>query len=170
MSDLSSTLSSTIDELTQSLHAVSNDFIVTYDLDDVEFYGTLSLFNEHADSYCPVYTYEINEKCTAEILDKYLSAGGAVKVSSTSDLTWIKSQALFLYYQSQLLEDKEKIIKILFLKEIENNQDDFKEYGLKEINDAINYCIYHRPYTVYEIKDYLEQKNSDRSKNRSKKK
>lgn len=104
-----------IKDFIESLNAHMNDTSIDFVGDYAGDHEYLSdCFREFADSQCPVYYNQVNEECTDEMIDDYLSNVGAFEIRSSSDIDALKMSALANSYESQLFEDEENIKKCIY--------------------------------------------------------
>lgn len=98
-----------IKSINERMNDTSIDFVGDY---AGEHQYLSDCFAEFADSQCPVYYNQVNEECTDEMIDDYLSNVGAVEIKSSSDIDALKMNALAANYQTRLFEDEENIKKM----------------------------------------------------------
>ena len=104
-----------IKDFIKSLNAHMNDISVDFANDYTQEIRYLSdCFMEFADSCCPVYYNQVNEECTDEMIDEYLSEFGTFEVKYSSDIDKLKINALANDYIRRLYEDKSNIKKCIY--------------------------------------------------------
>lgn len=108
-----------IKDFIKSINECMNDISVDFANDYTQEIRYLSdCFIEFADSRCPVYYNQVNEECTDEMIDNYLSEVGAVEVKDSNDIDKLKMCALANDYSRQLYEDEENIKKCIYAETI----------------------------------------------------
>lgn len=112
-----------IKDFIKSINECMNDISVDFANDYTQEIRYLSdCFIEFADSRCPVYYNQVNEECTDEMIDNYLSEVGVVEVKDSNDIDKLKICALANDYSRQLYEDEENIKKCIYAEIIMENE------------------------------------------------
>ena len=100
-----------IKSINERMNDTSIDFVGDY---AGEHQYLSDCFAEFADSRCPVYYNQVNEECTDEMIDEYLSEFGTFEVKYSSDIDKLKICALANDYIRRLFEDEENIKKCIY--------------------------------------------------------
>lgn len=138
-----------IKSLNECMNDTSIDFVGDY---AGEHHFLSDCFAEFADSQCPVYYNQVNEECTDEMIDDYLSNVGTFEIKSSSDIDKLKMYALAANYQTRLFEDEDDIKRCIYatlileddklLNAVKNmNKDEFDAAVECMVDDSSD-CIY----------------------------
>lgn len=156
MNTLSIAIENAIRKTEHSMNEVSVDFTCDYSLDALERHDLHDLLWEYADGATPVYYHDIDEECTNEILDAYLSNMGSRSIESSGDILRIKSAAICFDIERQLSDDEPEILSVLFYKEILKALGEFKDYSFDAIIFAVETCLDKETYTLSALKAVLD--------------
>lgn len=156
MDTLSIAIENAIAKTERNMNDVSVDFTCDYSLDALERHDLHDLLWEYADGATPVYYHDIDEKCTDEILNAYLSNVGSQSIECSTDIFKIKGAAICFDFERQLFDDEAKILSVLFYKEILKALGEFEDYNFDAIVFAVETCLDKETYTLSALKAVLD--------------
>ena len=119
-----------LEELKENLKAgmndISIDFASNYDI--TQDYYISDLFCEHADSWVDIYNSDLLEwaKYNYEYIEEAIDEYGDVAKDPSGRADFMRTimQGQFLYYERQLYEDADDIIKLLAINYLLENEDE----------------------------------------------
>lgn len=156
MDTLDIAIENAIIELERNMNDFSIDFTYDYSLDSVERHDLHDLLWEYADGATPVYYSDIDNECTDEILDAYLTEVGSQTIECATDISDIKAAAICYDLERQLSDDEPEILCVLFYKEILKALGEFKTYSFDAIIFAVETCLDKEEYSLDVLKSVLD--------------